>query len=107
MPGKQLRGRWAKVADSVPMNDIIGKKQRDWVTSTKGQKYMLQDPTLAEYTSCSERVVTPVGIVYYLLTIQILILMYRFTLKTPVSLFLSSTSIPARQIQKMGQRKKG
>ncbi|KIM95131.1 hypothetical protein OIDMADRAFT_135039 [Oidiodendron maius Zn] len=42
------------------MNDIIGKKQRDWVTSMKGQKYMLQDPTLAEYTSCSERVVTPI-----------------------------------------------
>jgi hypothetical protein len=67
VPGKQLRGRWTKVADSVAMNDIIGKSQRNWVISVKGQHYMLQDPTLAEYTACSERVVTPVGSYYSLL----------------------------------------
>jgi hypothetical protein len=57
----QFRGQRTKAKDSVAMNDIIGKTERTVVTSLKGERYMLHEPTLAEYINYCSRVVTPVG----------------------------------------------
>jgi hypothetical protein len=62
VPGKKMRGLFSKSKDGVEMNDIIGKGPRDFTRSTKGEDYILNDPTLAEYTTFSPRLVTPVRI---------------------------------------------
>ncbi|TAQ89098.1 hypothetical protein B7494_g2597 [Chlorociboria aeruginascens] len=48
------------VRGSVATNDVIGKRPRDLVVSKKGVSYRVLQPSLAEYTSLSPRVVTPI-----------------------------------------------
>lgn len=60
--GIRYSGRWKRGQDSVAMNDLIGKAERSVVTSAKGEKYMLHEPTLADYITLCDRVVTPVRV---------------------------------------------
>jgi tRNA (adenine57-N1/adenine58-N1)-methyltransferase len=46
--------------DSFRHDDIIGKNIRDVVKTRKGVSYRILEPTLAEYTDNSPRMVTPV-----------------------------------------------
>ncbi|KAH7360258.1 adenine-N(1)--methyltransferase [Rhexocercosporidium sp. MPI-PUGE-AT-0058] len=46
--------------DSIENDQIIGKELRDVVTSRKGVNYRVLEPSLADYTDCSPRIVTPI-----------------------------------------------
>merc|ERR1711977_623782 len=46
--------------DAIENDHIIGKELREVVTSRKGVHYRILEPTLAEYTDCSPRIVTPI-----------------------------------------------
>ncbi|PVH84736.1 hypothetical protein DL98DRAFT_558164 [Cadophora sp. DSE1049] len=46
--------------DGIENDHIIGKELREVVTSRKGVHYRILEPTLAEYTDCSPRIVTPI-----------------------------------------------
>ncbi|KAK0101385.1 hypothetical protein ONS95_006560 [Cadophora gregata] len=46
--------------DAIENDQIIGKELREVVTSRKGVHYRILEPTLAEYTDCSPRIVTPI-----------------------------------------------
>jgi hypothetical protein len=105
VPGKSTRGMRTKLADSIAMDDIIGKGERNFVKSAKGKRYMLHEPTLAEYLTYCARIVTPVGLFSPLSTAPILTSRRRSTRRTQTSLSLSSTSIPAHQVRLMAQMK--
>lgn len=62
VPGGRIVTGGAQFKDRIEVNDVIGKGLRDVVTSKRGREYRIQEPTLAEYTTLSPRVVTPVGI---------------------------------------------
>jgi hypothetical protein len=47
--------------DSISHDDILGKGLRDLVSSRKRATYRIQEPTLAEHTDLSARIVTPVS----------------------------------------------
>lgn len=47
-------------------SDIIGKRVRDIVTTPKGARFRIHEPTLAEYVSSTPRIVTPVSLYTYL-----------------------------------------
>jgi hypothetical protein len=47
--------------DSISHDDILGKGMSDLVSSKKRIKYRISEPTLAEYTDLSPRIVTPVS----------------------------------------------
>lgn len=47
--------------DSIAHDDILGKRVRDLVSSKKRVNYRISEPTLAEYTDLSPRLVTPVS----------------------------------------------
>ena len=47
--------------DSIAHDDILGKRLRDLVSSRKRINYRITEPTLAEYTDLSPRIVTPVS----------------------------------------------
>lgn len=87
VPSKKMRGIFQKAKDSVEMNNIIGKGPRDFARSVKGEDYILSDPTLAEYTTFSPRLVTPVR--YTAIAAAAMLITARSTLKTRAS---SSTS---------------
>ncbi|KAE9379789.1 hypothetical protein N431DRAFT_398277, partial [Stipitochalara longipes BDJ] len=46
--------------DSIAHDDILGKGMRDLVSSRKRINYRISEPTLAEYTDLSPRIVTPI-----------------------------------------------
>ncbi|TVY80741.1 tRNA (adenine(58)-N(1))-methyltransferase TrmI, partial [Lachnellula suecica] len=46
--------------DKIFHNHIIGKRLRDVTTSIKGRQYRITEPTLAEYTILTPRLVTPI-----------------------------------------------
>ena len=49
----------------VKHSEIIGKKSRDTVKSTRGHDIRAYLPTLAEYVTLTPRKVTPVGLHSY------------------------------------------
>jgi hypothetical protein len=51
------------VRDSIFHDAILGKGVRDLVSTRKRVSYRLLEPTLAEYTDLSPRIVTPVSYV--------------------------------------------
>ena len=61
VPGDKLRIQYGIYKDKIEVDDIIGKGVRDLVRSGKGNEYRIYEPTLAEYSSLSPRVVTPVS----------------------------------------------
>ena len=50
---------------SVKHSEVIGKRTRDTVKSSKGHEIRAYLPSLAEYTTLTPRVVTPVGLHSY------------------------------------------
>jgi hypothetical protein len=62
VPGGKIADLEPRSRDSIDANDIIGKGIRDLVRSKKGTDYRIYEPTLAEYTNLSSRLVTPVRI---------------------------------------------
>jgi tRNA (adenine57-N1/adenine58-N1)-methyltransferase catalytic subunit len=56
-PGEKIE----LVKDSISHDDILGKRIRDLVSSKKRINYRISEPTLAEYTDLSPRLVTPVS----------------------------------------------
>lgn len=93
----QIRGRQARSPDAFEMNDIIGKGQRDYVISAKGMRYMLHEPTLAEYVTHCARLVTPVGLAILSYHSNANFRGNRFTLTTQTLSSLSLISIRVRQ----------
>jgi tRNA (adenine57-N1/adenine58-N1)-methyltransferase catalytic subunit len=45
----------------IPHTEIIGKRVRDLVKTTKGHEYRIHEPTLSEYVRYTPRSVTPVS----------------------------------------------
>ena len=66
IPGDKFKIQYGIYKDSIEVDDIVGKGVRDVVRSRKGNEYRIYEPTLAEYSSLSPRVVTPVSALYIL-----------------------------------------
>ena len=59
---KPLRNGYKIGTERGPIfaDDILGKRTRDTVRNAKGVEYRMREPTLAEYTDLSQRLVTPI-----------------------------------------------
>ncbi|CZS90093.1 related to tRNA (adenine-N(1)-)-methyltransferase [Rhynchosporium agropyri] len=58
--GKTVISAHNKGRDHVANDDIIGRELRDIVTSKRGTSFRILEPTLAEHTDNSPRIVTPI-----------------------------------------------
>jgi tRNA (adenine57-N1/adenine58-N1)-methyltransferase len=64
-PGDNIRTGGAK--EVIAADDVIGKAVREVVISSRGNPYRIHEPSLAEYTDLSSRLVTPVSFHFFLI----------------------------------------
>lgn len=57
----ELDGSTGCTSGNIQHADIIGKRSRDTVRTTRGIEMRIHIPTLAEYVTMTPRIVTPVS----------------------------------------------